>query len=97
MTYVKTPQFYNSGLPGLNNVAGAKTVIDSDRSAALSWSHTFSPSLYNEVLASGRYRVGGGYSGTSTTVDADWFGQLGMPNPFGVRLAEFSLLRPGFG
>ena len=106
MTYVKTPQFYNSGLPGLNNVAGAKTVIDSDRSAALSWSHTFSPSLYNEVLASARYRVGGGYSGTSTTVDADWFGQLGMPNPFGVRdwpnfpssglgLGNYGLTTPG--
>ena len=69
-------------------------MIDSDRSGGVSWSHIFSPSLFNEFLASGRYRIGGGYSGTSTTVDADWFGQLGMPNPFGVQgLAELSLLR----
>lgn len=84
-TLVKAPEFYNSGLPSLNNAAGAKTVIDSDRSGALSWTHTFSPTLFNELLASGRYRIGGGYSGTSTTVATDWFGQLGMPNPFGVR------------
>lgn len=103
---VRSPEFYNSGLPSLNNAAGAKTVIDGDKSGAISWSHIFSPTLFNEFLASGRYRIGGGYSGTSTTVSTDWFGQLGMPNPFGVKdwpnfpssglgLGNYGLTSPG--
>lgn len=105
-TLVEAPEFYNSGLPGLNGVAGAKTVIDSDRSGAVSWVHTFSPTLFNELLASGRYRIGGGYTGTGTSVDTDFFGQLGLPNPFGIRdwpnfpssgtgLGNYGLTSPG--
>jgi hypothetical protein len=70
-------------LPATNKVAGWKTVVDRERSGSANWLHTFSPTFFNEVLAGGRYRIGGGYTGTGTTVNTDWFAQLGMPNPFG--------------
>jgi hypothetical protein len=83
---VKSPNLdCRSWLPALNQVAGWKTVVDKERSGAASWVHTFSGTLFNELIAGARYRIGGGYTGTSTTVDTDWFGQLGMPNPFGFK------------
>jgi hypothetical protein len=68
-----------------NNVPGWKYTLDGEKALSASWLHTFSPSFFNELLVAGRYRVGGGYTGTSTEVKEDWYGKLGMPNPFGAR------------
>lgn len=81
-------QYNNSGCPcgpmALNKVAGWKYVLDAEQSAAASWVHIFSPTLFNQLLASARYRRGGGSSGTSTTLDVNWFDKLGMANPLGA-------------
>jgi hypothetical protein len=94
---VKSPNLdCRSWLPSTNQVAGWKSVVDRERAASFSWTHTLSPTLINEVVAGGRYRIGGGYTGTSTSVDKDWFAQLGMPNVFGFKdWPQFSNM--GFG
>jgi len=69
----------------LNKVPGWKYVLDGERALGLTWSHTFSPIFFNEVVVGGRYRIGGGYSGTSTQLDTDYYAKLGMPNPFGSK------------
>ncbi len=88
----------------LNNVPGWKYVVDGEKALSVSWLHTFSPSFFNEFLVGGRYRIGGGYTGTSTEVKEDWYGKLGMPNPFGARdwpqftdmgLGNYALVAPG--
>ncbi len=95
-----------SGPRALNMVSGWKYVLDGERSAAASWVHTFSPTFFNELVAGGRYRIGGGYTGTSRTVAGDWFTKLGLPNPFGAKdwpqfpssgmgLGNYALMAPG--
>jgi hypothetical protein len=87
-----------------NKVPGWKYVLDGERALSAAWLHTLSPNFFNEFVAGGRYRVGGGYSGTSTSIDTDWYGKLGMPNPFGMRdwpmftdmgLGNYALVAPG--
>jgi hypothetical protein len=88
----------------LNQVAGWKFVLNQEESAATSWVHIISPSLFNELTAAVRYRRGGGSTGTSTSLSTNWFTQLGMPNPLGVNdwpqftstgLGNYNLTAPG--
>lgn len=104
MTYLDDPSTYYSGIPFTNKVAGWKHVLDGERSAAASWVRTISPTLFNEVLLTGRYRIGGGYPGTSRTLDTNWLDKLGTPNPFGVNgwpqmtntgLSNYTISGPG--
>ena len=87
-----------------NMVPGWKYVLDGEKALSLTWLHTVSSTFFNEFVAGGRYRVGGGYTGTSTSIDTDWYGKLGMPNPFGMRdwpmftdmgLGNYALVGPG--
>lgn len=87
-----------------NQVPGWKYVLDGEKVISTSWMHTFSPAFFNELTAAARYRVGGGYSGTTNTMDTDWYGKLGLPNPFAVRdwpmftdlgLGNYALVAPG--
>ena len=68
----------------LNKVAGWKFTLNQEQSAAMSWVHIVSPSLFNELTVAARYRRGGGSTGTSTSLDKNWFTELGMPNPLGA-------------
>jgi len=75
-------QFYTQ--PTLNYSAvpsGTQGYNSPNKSVALSWVHSFSPTFFNEVIASATWEpffIGTGNLGTN--YDA----QLGLPNPFGV-------------
>lgn len=71
------------GLEALNGVAGYQYVLDGEESVAASWTHIVSPTMINEFLASTRYRQGGAASGSGPNLPANYFTQLGMPNPLG--------------
>ena len=78
--------------PALLQVPGWKFTLDAEKALAASWMHTLSPAFFSELIVAGRYRIGGGYLGAAATADeqhgayqTDWFAQLGMPNPFGVK------------
>ena len=81
-------QINNSGCPCgpmlLNKVAGWKLTYNQEQSAATSWVHIISPTFFNEFTAAARYRRGGGSTGTSTSLDKNYFTELGMPNPLGI-------------
>jgi hypothetical protein len=49
------------------------------------WMHTFSPTMTNEIVATGTrdYSIGG--SGYNAGFPVDYAGVLGLPNPFGAR------------
>ena len=80
--YKTLSQFYSQPTLDWNKVpAGTQGYNSPNKSVAVSWLHTFSPSLFNELVASASwvpFYVGTGDQ--STNYDA----QLGLPNPFGV-------------
>ncbi len=69
-------QFFS--FAALNNVGGTVTRTAPNKALAGSWVHTFSPSLFNEVLVSGSAETW--YSGTGEP-NSTWSEQLGIPNP----------------
>jgi hypothetical protein len=74
--YRQLQQFYS--FVALNNVGGTVTRMAPNKAVALSWVHTFSPSLFNELLVSGSQEKW--YSGTGEP-GVFYNDQLGMPNP----------------
>jgi len=75
-------QFYSQ--PTLNyNVSpgGTQGYISPDKSIALSWTHTISPSFFNQLTMSGAFIHM--YVGTGAPVNYD--AELGLPNPFGAK------------
>ena len=78
--YRSLSQFYS--LPTLNFKqipANTENILAPNKSAALSWVHTFSPTLFNELLVSGsRQRQADLTGDPGVNYDA----QLGLPNPF---------------
>ncbi|MEK7405265.1 MAG: carboxypeptidase regulatory-like domain-containing protein [Acidobacteriota bacterium] len=68
-------------LPLLTNSANRSPFIAPSQSLALSWVRTFSPTLFNEVLAT-IYRQAF-YQGTDPDAPVDWAARLGLPNPLG--------------
>jgi hypothetical protein len=78
--------FYRIGLPAitaisaLDGVANTVRDLEAPQSAALSWVRTFSPTFFNEFLASGS-RVAWR---TQCGEDIKYADQLGLPNPMNV-------------
>ena len=68
-------------LPMLDKIAGSVNFIGESDSLALSWVRTFSPTFFNEVLATAAHHLrwkGTGMPGVKYTEG------LGLPNPLGV-------------
>jgi hypothetical protein len=72
-------QFYSQ--PMLNNVAGTTRTLAPNKSLAMSWVRTFSPTFFNELLVSGARQAWWKGTGDPTVKYAD---QLGLPNPLDV-------------
>ncbi|PYT27685.1 MAG: hypothetical protein DMG57_17425 [Acidobacteria bacterium] len=75
-TYNLFTQFY--GFAALNNVGSTVNRRAPNKAAAGSWVHTFSPTLFNEVLVSGSTETW--FSGTGEP-GVKYADQLGLPNP----------------
>jgi hypothetical protein len=74
--YDSFQQFYS--LVALNNVGGTVSRRAPNKATAASWVHTFSPTFFNEVLASGSTETW--YSGTGDP-NTRWSERMGIPNP----------------
>lgn len=72
-------QFYSQ--PMLNNVAGTTQTLAPNKSLAMSWVRTFTPTFFNEVLVSGARQDW--FKGTGDP-SVKYSEQLGLPNPLGV-------------
>jgi hypothetical protein len=68
--------------PMLNGVSGWEINTNPIKSLALSWVHTFSPSLFSETLISGHRNLWFGGDPSSPVTD-NWADYLGLPSPFG--------------
>jgi hypothetical protein len=80
--YSTRSQFYSQPTTDWNKVpSGTQGYIAPNRNEAVSWVHNFSPTLFNEVLASGSY--GPWFVGTGDLTH-NYDAELGLPNPFGV-------------
>jgi hypothetical protein len=66
--------------PLLSNVTNLTYNIYPDRNGVLSWTHTFSPTLFSEFLLSDSWENYHFYTGTAANDDVDSI--LGLPNPF---------------
>ena len=74
--------FANFGsLPALNNVASTRSTLAPNKSLAVSWVHSFSPTLFNELNVSGSRESWWTGTGEPGVKYAD---QLGLPNPLDV-------------
>jgi hypothetical protein len=77
--------FYSFGnfisLPALNNVASTKATLAPNKSLALSWLHSFSPTLFNELTVSAAREEWWTGTGEPGVKYAD---ELNLPNPFDV-------------
>jgi hypothetical protein len=75
-------QFSDFGsLPALNGVASTRTTLAPNKSLAASWVHSFSPTLFNELVVSAsreRWWTGTGEPGVK------YADELGLPNPLDV-------------
>jgi hypothetical protein len=80
--YKTLSQFYSQPSLDWKKVpAGTQGYDSPNRSVALSWLHTFSPTLFNEIVASGSWAPF--FVGTGD-LSTDYDAQMGLPNPFGV-------------
>ena len=81
----------NYGIPMADEASNGLQQTAPNKSLALSWTRTFSPTFFNEMLASvtrERYYAG-------NKAETDWAGKLGLPNPFGSK--SFPVInQPGF-
>ncbi|HEU0141994.1 MAG TPA: TonB-dependent receptor [Bryobacteraceae bacterium] len=68
-------------IPMIDWVPGSVTNQSPNKSLALSWMRTFSPTLFNELLVSGSREHWTDSTGEAGVKYAD---RLGLPNPFGV-------------
>ena len=69
-----------NGAPLLNDTTNLVYNIYPDRNGVLSWTHSFSPTLFSEFLFSDSWEYFQFYTGTSANSDVDSI--LGLPNPF---------------
>ena len=70
----------STGAPTANREANTTFLPVKGRSAALSWIHVFSPSLFVETLANRTWQMSRTVTGA---VDTNWSKELGLPNPLG--------------
>ncbi|MDP2998862.1 MAG: hypothetical protein Q8N47_15350 [Bryobacterales bacterium] len=69
--------------PALNGVSGTSDKYSPNKSLAISWVRTLSPTLFNEVLASGARESRWSGTGDPSVSYAD---RLGLPNPTNSKL-----------
>ena len=81
--YILSDTPFSGAVPLTINAANRSAFIAPAQSFALSWVHTFGPTLFNEVLTSA-YRQGF-YQNSDPTSNVDWDSQLGLPNPLGAK------------
>ena len=78
--YSTRSQFYSQPSLDWNSVpSGTQGYKAPNKNAALAWVHTFSPSLFNELVLSGSY--GPWFTGTGDLTH-NYDAQMGLPNPF---------------
>jgi hypothetical protein len=68
------------GAPLLHDTTNLTYNIYPDRNGVLSWTHTFSPTLFSELLVSDSWENYHFYTGTDANTNVDAI--LGLPNPF---------------
>ena len=81
--YILSDTPFSGAVPLSTNAANRSAYVAPAQSLALSWVHTISPTLFNEVLAS-VYRQGF-YQNSDPTNNVNWDAQLGLPNPLGAQ------------
>ena len=81
--YILSDTPFSGAIPLSQNSANRSAYTAPAQSFALSWVHTISPSLFNEMLAT-VYRQAF-YQNSDPTTDVDWDAQLGLPNPLGAK------------
>ncbi|MBI4873307.1 MAG: carboxypeptidase regulatory-like domain-containing protein [Acidobacteria bacterium] len=74
---------FSGAVPLLQNAANRNAYAAPGQSLALSWVRTFSPTVFNELLAT-VYRQAF-YQSSDPNATVDWAAQLGLPNPLGVK------------
>lgn len=74
---------FSGAVPLLRNVANRNAYMAPGQSLALSWTHTMSPVLFNEVLAT-VYRQAF-YQSSDPNATVDYASPLGLPNPMGAK------------
>jgi len=74
---------FSGAVPLLSNAANRNAYTAPGQSLAFSWTHIFSPTLFNEVLTT-VYRQAF-YQSSDPTAAVDWAAQLGLPNPMGAK------------
>ncbi len=80
--YSTRSQFYSQPSLDWNTVpSGTQGYKSPNKNAAIAWVHTFSPTLFNELVASGSY--GPWFTGTGDLTH-NYDAELGLPNPFAV-------------
>jgi hypothetical protein len=80
--YTSLKQFYTLPSTDWTKIpAGTYGYNSPNYSVALNWTHTFSPTFFNEVLVSGNFETL--FNGTGN-LSTDYDAALGLPNPFGV-------------
>ena len=79
--YERRQQRTDYNLPVLDQVAGMVRTLAPNKNLAVNWLHTFSPTFFLELLASGARQADWAGSGEPGRRYAD---ELGLPNPFGV-------------
>ena len=72
------------GMEYSNHVAGWQYYGTPQKSMSVTWTRVFSPTLFNELMLSGRYQsqVGGEGDGTGINSNVNWADQWKLPNPF---------------
>jgi len=78
--YLQRGAMSTSYVPTLDKSANFTRTDAPNVGLALSWVHTFSPTLFNEVLLSGQRQVWMNFTGDPGAFYAD---KMGTPNPFG--------------
>ena len=77
-----------SGMQYANGIAGWQLYRRPQKSLSLTWVHTFSPTIFNELMVSGTRGVYLGREGDGSGVgtDINWSDKLNLPNPFHSKL-----------
>jgi hypothetical protein len=77
--YTQDAAMGSSYVPTLDKSANFTETLAPNLGAAVSWVHTFSPTLFNEVLLSAHRQL---WSASTGSTDGFYADKLGTPNPF---------------
>jgi hypothetical protein len=73
-------QYVVGGPPSTDGGAGWRGFYAPNKTAAADWTHTFSPTFFNEVMTSTTREINSAGPGSGQNSDL-WANQLGLPNP----------------